>query len=284
MIRGNTAVRRPYFVSDLDGTLLRTDAELSDVTVDVVTHALQAGYVVSFATARSWVSAKPQVDRIPWTHPIIVYNGALILDPVTDDMLWGRFLERDVAGAILDLGKTLNMVPLIFGRDATGLDRVWHSSTLQHGPRLFRQSRSQDPRFLSRDPLRTLPGDQVLMLTYIAEESKVAALQDMANEKFRGQVHIHVTRDNYLHDYWFLEFSHLEANKAAALRVWSLLVGCDAKLVTVFGDNLNDMGLFTAAGRRVAVGNARQELQVVADEVIGSNDEDAVALYIAQHL
>lgn len=87
MSGGRRADHPRYFVTDLDGTLLRSDASVSDLTVDVVTRALHEGRVVSFATARSWISAKPQVHRIPWRHPIIVYNGAIILDPVTEDTL-----------------------------------------------------------------------------------------------------------------------------------------------------------------------------------------------------
>lgn len=284
LIDGRCAHRPRYFVTDLDGTLLRSDASVSDLTVEVVTRALHAGQVVSFATARSWISAKTQVHRIPWQHPIIVYNGAIILDPVTEDTLWGRFLDRDVAANILALGDTLDLVPLIFGRDATGRDCVWNASPLPHGPSHFKESRPHDPRFEARDPLRILPGDQVLMLTYIAEESQVAALQDRARETFAGYVHIHVTRDTYLHDYWFLELSHPDANKAAALQAWASLVGCDAGMVTVFGDNLNDLGLFAAGGHRIAVKNAHRELKSRADEVIASNDDDAVAHYLARHL
>lgn len=285
MLTGGRRAHRPrYFVTDLDGTLLRSDASVSDLTVDVVTRALQAGQVVSFATARSWISAKPQVHRIPWRHPIIVYNGAIILDPVTEATLWGRFLDREVAADILALGDTLDLVPLIFGRDATGRDRVWHTSPLRHGPRHFKESRPHDPRFAVRDPLRIVPGDQVIMLTYIAEESQMAALQDRARGTFAGHVHIHATRDTYLPDFWFLELSHPHANKAAALQAWASLVGCEAGRVTVFGDNLNDLGLFAAGGHRIAVGNAHSELQSLADEVIASNDEDAVAQYLAQHV
>lgn len=87
MSGGRRADHPRYFVTDLDGTPLRSDASVSDLTVDVVTRALHEGRVVSFATARSWISAKPQVHRIPWRHPIIVYNGAIILDPVTEDTL-----------------------------------------------------------------------------------------------------------------------------------------------------------------------------------------------------
>jgi len=87
------ATRPRYFVSDLDGTLLRSDGQVSAAAATAITRALDAGHVVSFATARTWISAKAQVDRVPWRHPIIVCNGAIILDPVSGALLWSRHLD-----------------------------------------------------------------------------------------------------------------------------------------------------------------------------------------------
>ncbi|MNW08813.1 putative phosphatase YwpJ [compost metagenome] len=65
------------------------------------------------------------------------------------------------------------------------------------------------------------------------------------------------------------------------LRLWAELVGCTSEDVTVFGDNLNDTRMFLEAGRKVAVANAHPEILLLADEIVMSNDEDGVAVYIA---
>lgn len=52
--------------------------------------------------------------------------------------------------------------------------------------------------------------------------------------------------------------------------------------MTVFGDNLNDMGMFVRAGRKIAVSIASSQLIAEADEVIMSDEEDGVATYISQ--
>ena len=52
--------------------------------------------------------------------------------------------------------------------------------------------------------------------------------------------------------------------------------------VTVFGDSINDIGMFRFAGTSVAVANALNEVKAVADIVLQhSNDEDAVAKYLS---
>ena len=53
-----------------------------------------------------------------------------------------------------------------------------------------------------------------------------------------------------------------------------------ASRITVFGDHLNDLSMFRVAGRRVAVANAHPDILQIADEVIGTNDEDAVVRYL----
>ena len=50
--------------------------------------------------------------------------------------------------------------------------------------------------------------------------------------------------------------------------------------VTVFGDMVNDISMFRAAGRSVAVANADEELKAHADEVIGPHTDDSVVEYL----
>ena len=51
--------------------------------------------------------------------------------------------------------------------------------------------------------------------------------------------------------------------------------------VTVFGDEINDIPMFRAAGHAVAVDNAVPELKHIAHEVISPHHEHSVARYLA---
>jgi hypothetical protein len=51
--------------------------------------------------------------------------------------------------------------------------------------------------------------------------------------------------------------------------------------LTVFGDNLNDIGMFELANKAVAVANSHEDVLALADEVSAfTNEEDAVARYL----
>jgi len=271
---------RQHFLTDLDGTLLRSDATLSDFTVDVINRTLAEGHVFSFATARSYISAKPIIKRIHWSYPVIIYNGALIIDPQSERILHGKLLPNDMTTRILELGRQSGLVPLVFGIEASGIQRVWHETLSNDGQRKFVESRHGDPRFERREPFILVDGDQVIMLTYIASESELYPFKDRLVEMLGDQIHVHFTRDTYLRDYYFLEISHPHANKEDAMKAWSQLVGCASSDVTVFGDNLNDLGLFRGAGKRIAVANAHNDIKSMADEIAGANDQDGVVKYI----
>ena len=104
----------------------------------------------------------------------------------------------------------------------------------------------------------------------------------LAHHGVGGRIHVHFARDTYLRDYYFLELSHPKANKEDAMKAWAPLVGCSPTDVTVFGDNLNDIGLFRGAGKRLAVANGHDDLKAIADDVIAPNNEDGVAQYISR--
>ena len=78
--------------------------------------------------------------------------------------------------------------------------------------------------------------------------------------------------------YWFLEIYSSKASKANGAQEVMALVGADK--IAAFGDNRNDILLFSLADRKYAVKNAVPELRQIADEVIGENNKDGVAEFL----
>ncbi len=56
------------------------------------------------------------------------------------------------------------------------------------------------------------------------------------------------------------------------------MLGCDK--VVVFGDGSNDVDMFRTADESYATANACDELKQIATEIIGSNDDNAVAEWL----
>lgn len=60
-------------------------------------------------------------------------------------------------------------------------------------------------------------------------------------------------------------------------------LGYEVDDITVFGDSVNDIGMFGLCGKSIAVSNALDELKIHASELLPhSNDEDGVAKYLTR--
>ena len=73
------------YITDLDGTLLGLKPEVPLLTVDMLNELIDEGINITYATARSIVSARPILKDVNFKLPVITMNGAFITDPVTGE-------------------------------------------------------------------------------------------------------------------------------------------------------------------------------------------------------
>ena len=85
----------------------------------------------------------------------------------------------------------------------------------------------------------------------------------------------------YRPEYW-LEIMPAKATKAEAIRRLKELWQCDR--VVSFGDAVNDLPMFEISDECYAVSNAVEELKAAATCIIGSNEEDGVARWLAENV
>ena len=269
-----------HILTDLDGTLLRSDATLSPYTARTVADAIKQGAVISYATARSYISSNRVAGEIPWKYPILLYNGAVMLDPVTKEVLDGAWLDGNLANELIGVGQSFGFTPFLFALNPNDQEMVLHEKLSRPGDRQFYRSRPGDPRFTEMEQLRCPEDFRTLILTYIGLLEELQPLEAAIRAQFSERLHIHLMKDNYIPEHYFLEFSHPDGSKKTGLLKWAQYVGCKPEDVIVFGDNLNDTGMFEAAGTRVAVANAHPMLFELATHQTDSNDHDGVALFI----
>ena len=272
------------FITDLDGTLLRSDATVSEYSIRVLTEAVQRGLTIGYATARSIASSGKIVSAIPWNSPLIVYNGARILDPNTHEELASHMLKPQITNEVIEFGRRHGLCPFLFLMDSSGREKVYHEELNRTGDRQFHASRPGDPRFRRMNLLRCPEDADALTITYIGLYDEMASFHEEAIRLFGDAIHVHFMADRYIKEHYFLEYSHPKANKKHALLKWCELMETDPVNVTVFGDQLNDIGMFQAAGTRLAVANAHDSLKLLATGYVNANDEDGVAAYLEKRL
>ena len=266
------------YLSDLDGTLLRSNQRTSAFTNDVVNRLVDAGVHFSYATARSVDTAVRVTKGIEVDIPVIVHNGAFIVDSVTRRALYSaKFTPEEeslIYGTFLAHGLYPLSYAVIDGRNRFSYLRE-KCGKEQWAFVLSRTSNAEDHR--AREIYSTdeaLDGD-VYYFACIDGEEKLRPVYEFLKDKFRCIF----SRDIYTDAPW-LEVLPKHASKASAAKILKEKLGCDR--IVCFGDEINDIPMFEIADEKYAVANAAPELKALATAVIGSNDEDAVAKWLVK--
>lgn len=263
-------------VTDLDGTLLRPDKTLGDRTIETVNRFVDRGGLFTYATARSYHSARRVTARLELQLPVITYGGAVTVDPRSGEADPAWCLDPEVVEEVLRLTAGSDRVqPLIFAMHE-GRDRMcWLAGRETRGVLDFLAARPGDPRMLPLAGWAPIDRAEVFYITLIGTRDDVVPLHDVLG----GRSHLTLGADIYDRTSWWLELSSPLATKAAAIDRLRKVVG--ASRLICFGDARNDLPMFEVADVAVAVANAEPSVRAAATDVIGPNSSEAVATWIA---
>ena len=259
-------------VSDLDGTLLRSDQVTSDYTNQVINTLVDKGMLFSYATARSLITAKKVTMGIQAKIPLIVYNGAFVIDNVTEEILIANYFDDTVFTLLDDLFNN-NIYPIVYSYIKGSEKFSFVPELCTKGMNKFIESRNGDVRTNAVSSLAELKLGNVFYITCIDDSEKLKPLYN----KYKDTYHCVFQTDIYTKDKW-LEIMPIEASKSNAIKQLQTMLGCE-KLIA-FGDGINDIDMFQIADESYAVANAHEELKKHATAVISSNDEDGVAKWL----
>lgn len=267
---------KTLYVSDLDGTLLRSEIYTSEFTNRTINSLAAKGALFSYATARSFVTARKVTKGLEARIPLIVYNGAFIVDNSTGEIMVANHFGSDVSSVLEDLIRC-GVWPLVYsvidGKEKFSYVR----ENCSRGMVEFIDTRSGDPRDNPVPDKRALFAGKLFYITCIDEERKLRPLY----EKYREAYHCVFQRDIYSGEQW-LEIMPKETSKAHAIAQLKERLGCDR--LVVFGDGINDIDMFQMADESYAVENAAEELKMYATGIIGKNDDDAVAKWLLENI
>ena len=265
------------FVSDLDGTLLRMDQTVSPYTLNTINHLMTQGVHFTYATARSFVSASKVTQGLQLTLPVIVYNGAIIVDPTNGQVLESYLLSKTALMPVLMAIKQLQLRLLVYAM-VEGRERVsWIMGEENVSIQAYLDNRQEDPRLRPVHTYEELFAGDLFYLTVLGSRVDMEAVRPAFTKS--AYLHTHLVEDTYrLGEYWLEGYRH-DATKAEAVAKVRRLAG--AERLVCFGDNINDIPMFDVSDACYAVANAKPELKAMATQVIGSHEADGVAEWLA---
>lgn len=258
--------------SDLDGTLLTTKSDVSDFTIRQISK-LKAKVKIVLVSARMPQSMTYVQERLGIANePIICYNGALVLEGNTE--ILSKTIAFEVMEAVYQLATTLHIQLGLYHRREWYVEetseRVQKEIDYTRTLPVFRPTKETLIDWLNRH----LSAHKIMLMgTKTTADTIFLELV----ERFGEQLHIYRSNDT------LIELAPRSVSKLSAIQ--SLLDKNETMAqVLSFGDNFNDIAMLQHSGLGVAVGNAREQVKAIADDITLKNTEDGVAHYIEQHL
>jgi len=249
---------------DLDGTLLNGNLEISPRDRTALALAQQAGVELVLASGRMFRSSLPYAQELRITAPIIAYQGAVVQDPGTREVLFCQELPRAVARDAVEWAEARGLHV-----NAYADDEIY---TARQCPEADLYERISGVPYHVVGPLsRFLQRDSTKLVMVLMDPSRIPAV--MADlQQFLGP-RATVTRS---HEH-FVEVVSPGVDKGRALAFIAERLGIAASEVIAIGDNLNDIPMVRYAGLGVAMSHSPPALLEVARFVTTTPDEGGVA-------
>ena len=271
-------MKKPIYITDLDHTFLRTDQSVSNFSSNVWNEK-NKNAILSVATARSFQKTHDFLHKLQLDAPMILLDGTMVVSP-QKELIDVKTINKELGDAIIFEGAKYGIYPFIITlKDITTLEEAFlFPTTLNTHQHSVLKNYHNDPRMIECKNIHAM--DMNLKLVYFGEYNTLNPLNKHLQTIFGNTLEYKLSPEKYS-DGWFLTILHPEGDKAHALNKVMEYLERDPKEVTVFGDSINDIGMFKLAGTSVAVKNALDEVKAVADIILEySNDEDGVAHYL----
>lgn len=256
---------------DLDGTLLRTDKRISKRAVKVIKEVTEAGVKVVLATARPPRGTREIWELLELETYQALYNGAMILDPTRNKHIYHKPLEPAMTKKMIKLARKADKDVVV---SLEILDKWYTDHVDESLP--TETSRRFSPDFVG--PLDSFLHVPVTKLLLLAPPERIGKIRKAVEAKVKGKVTTAIA-DEHL-----LQYIHVEANKANALKLIAEKYGISQKNVMAIGDAPNDVAMLRWAGLGVAVANGWDITRKVADVIAPPNDENGVAFALQQYV
>ncbi len=191
-------------------------------------------------------------------------------------------IEKQTAKEIYQMVIDDDCSPIISGYDGAN-ERLYYDKAVNEGMRWFLEDKTEG-HYKRAQQLKNLDvslDEAVVCIGVIAEYEITRDLTDKLTERFGDELEMHFFQNPYSPDWHWLTIHDKKADKSVAVEKVLQMSGFGKEQLVVFGDNLNDEKMFgMGAKKAVAVSNSTEQIKTLADEIIGSNEDDSVVKYI----
>lgn len=272
-------IRTRMIGMDLDGTLLKTDKELTAYTKDVLKRAIDQGIIVMPATGRPISGVPEELLEFPGIDYAVTANGARVVDIKSGKAIVEELLPHDTASKLMDIFEHYDTFREIYfdGIGYASEEAIKNIGKYLSVPAMAKYITST--RIAVKDVRKKFeetdqPVDKIQALFTSVEDRDAARKEigDMPGVEITGALAMNI------------EVNAAGVNKGKAMIELGKVLGIPREEIMAFGDGGNDLKMIMEVGTGVAMENGIASVKEAADYVTVSNDEEGVAKFIEKYV
>ena len=270
------------FVTDLDGTLLNSNKEVSIKSTEILNKLIDNGVNFTIATARTPATVVDLLQDVNLKLPAVLMNGVLLYDIKEEKYINIKEIEKDTVDKVFDILNKFDKNAMVYGIRNNHL-WVYHKEfeySWEYNFYKERADRKQKTFLKVENYQESIKESKIINFIVFDKYEKIKGIYEEL--KKIDEISVEYYEDIYEKGCYFLEAYSAEASKANGIKLLSDYIEHD-KLIC-FGDNLNDIPMFELADEFYATANAVESVKEISTDVIGSCDEDGVALFMEKKL
>ncbi|MGO4822180.1 MULTISPECIES: HAD family hydrolase [unclassified Flavobacterium] len=258
-------------ISDLDGTLLNANHEISTYTQAVFQELHQQNYLIIVATGRHHLDAMPIVERLGFPLYLVTSNGARIHSP-EKELLFSYDMDSESIRSVLNLGIDSEFTTVLFK------ENVWQTNKHNEKLNSFQTKMNYIPEVVDFNKVEDL---QAIKMFFTHEShARLVELRDLIIADHSEQ---------FSHAFSLphcLEFMDKSVDKSVAIAKILEIENLNFQQTISFGDGYNDENMLNATAKGLLMGNAPDSLKkkLAHLEVIATNYDNGVASYLSEKL
>lgn len=256
--------------TDIDGTLLDPEHNITDRTREAIRKARKRGIIVALVSGRISSSLKRIQEQLGITGPLGCFNGSLVLDEA-GSTLEAHPITLSACRQVLSFLEGSKLETFVFTNETWYMNQhnAWYDTE--------RKASKTDGKVLDLNLLEQNLAENerpFKLLSMSNDPDYVKRMKARLEQAFSASLNIVSSSPRYI------EISARGVDKGHAVRSLCNAYAIAAGSVLAVGDYYNDIGMFRAAGYPVAMGNAPEEVKAHAAFVTASNKEDGLAQII----
>lgn len=255
-------------ISDIDGTLITSNHEVTDQTKRAAARLYERGIKLSLASSRPPRSIRPLADALSLRSPFAAFNGALVAT-ADGEIIARATIAPDISHRIKAIADELGINVWLYDDDE------WYVSERTAFVDREEHTAGFSPNMADFEKLL---GEPLPKLTVVGKPELVAVAEERVLDELGDRVSASRSKPR------FLDVTSYGIHKGTVVVRLAEMFHISTDLVAVIGDGPNDVEMFRQAAVSISMGQAVDEVRAAASHATASNDDEGWAEGIEKHV